>query len=357
MKNNELNRRDFIVKSTAFAATMALGNISNANMLKSSNNRKIGSLEVSAQGLGCMSMAGIYNAPLPKDEMVAVIRKAYENGITFFDTAEVYGPFLSEEFVGDALAPFRNKVNIATKFGFNYDGNRTIGKNAKPEYIKSRVEGSLKRLKTDEIDLLYLHRNDTTVPIEDIAGAVKDLIAAGKVRNFGLSEVSPETIRKAHAVQKVAALQSEYSLIERVVEHDILGICEELGISFVPWGPVGRGFLTGRFDENTKFDFRRAQVSQFTSEAIKANMAMLALVKDWAKRKDATPAQISLAWLQAQKPWIIPIPGTTNAIHLMENIGADKVKFSPKELSELNTAVSNIQIVGSRKAESVFTDL
>lgn len=359
MTNNgsisDLTRRDFIIKSSTLAAGLALGNVvdSQAVEVKPSDKRKIGTLEVSSVGLGCMNMAGIYNAPMPKAEMVAVIRKAYENGITFLDTAEVYGPFLSEEIVGEAIKPFRNKLSIATKFGFSFDGNRTTGKNSKPEHIKTAIDGSLKRLQIDTIDLYYLHRADPSVPIEEVAGTVKDLIQAGKVKNFGLSEVSPDTIRKAHAVQKVAALQTEYSLLERVVESEILPLCEQLGISFVPWGPLARGFLTGRFDDSSTFDFRRAGVPYFEKEAIGSNMELLRFVKEQAQKKGVTPAQFSLGWLLAEKPFIVPIPGTTNQRHLMENLGGMTVSFSANELKEIRQALSKIELKGVRKPETV----
>jgi len=289
--------------------------------------------------------------------MVAQIRAAVERGVTFFDTAEVYGPFTSEEIVGEALAPFKGKVTIATKFGFAFDGNRTTGRNSRPENIRRAVEGSLKRLRIETIDLLYQHRADPNVPVEDVAGTVKDLIKEGKVKHFGLSEMSPQTIRKAHAVQPVAAVQSEYSLLERAVENGVLSTCEELGIGFVPWGPTGRAFLADRFNEYSRFaqEDRRATVPFFTPEALKANMQMLSLVREWALRKGVTPVQFSLGWLLAQKPFIVPIPGTTNPYHLHENLGADNVKFTADELRELRTAVSKIQIVGARKPESALT--
>lgn len=372
MKSN-INRRNFLQKSTMISAGLLLsttGLFSFArNVNKASNNppisyskkinRKIGSLEVSAIGLGCMSMAGVYNPPQDKAEMIKLIRNAVENGVDFFDTAEVYGPFYSEEIVGEALKPYRNKVNIASKFGFSYNGNNVTGRDSSPQHIRSAVEGSLKRLQIESIDLLYLHRMDPNVRIEDIAGTVKELINEGKVINFGLSEVSPETIRKAHAVQPVAALQSEYSMLERVMEFDILPLCEELGIAFVPWGPLCRGMLTGRFDENyiPEPDFRRAGVPYFTPEALQANLKVTDLAKEWALKKNATPAQIALAWLTAQKPFIVPIPGTTNQNHLMENIGALNVEFTNTELKELRTSLEAIPTIGFRNPESVFQNL
>lgn len=369
MKKN-INRRSFLQNSTLISAGLIFGSTGLFSFTgkgnKTSNHpdisysdkkkRKIGSLEVSAIGLGCMNMAGIYNPPQDKGEMVKVIRKAYENGVDFFDTAEVYGPFYSEEIVGEAIAPFRKKINIASKFGFSYNGNNVTGRNSRPEHIRSAVEGMLKRLRIETIDLLYLHRMDPNVPIEDIAGTVKDLIKEGKTRNFGLSEVSPETIRKAHAVQPVAALQSEYSMLERVMEQDMLPLCEELGIAFVPWGPLCRGMLTGRFDENyiPEKEYRRAGVPYFTPEALKANLKVTNLAKEWAAKKNATPAQIALAWLTAQKPFIVPIPGTTNPNHLMENIGGLNVEFTNTELKELRTSLEAIPTIGFRDTASVF---
>jgi aryl-alcohol dehydrogenase-like predicted oxidoreductase len=290
--------------------------------------------------------------------MIAHIRQAVERGVTFFDTAEVYGPFTSEELVGEALAPFKGKVVIATKFGFNFQDGRTSGRNSRPENIRRAVEGSLKRLKIESIDLLYQHRADPNVPVEDVAGTVRDLIKEGKVKNFGLSEMSPRTIRRAHAVQPVAAVQSEYSLMERVVENGILSTCEELGIAFVPWGPTARAFLTDRFNEYSRFaqEDRRASVPMFTPEALKANMPLLALARDWALRKGVTPAQFSLSWLLAQKPFIVPIPGTTNPHHLIENLGAAGVKFTADELREIRAGVSKIKVQGARAPESALVD-
>lgn len=352
METNQLSRREFLQKTGLAVAGITLSNFSNAQNIVA-KTRKIGSLEVSPLGLGCMSMAGIYNPSMPKDEMVAVIRKAYENGITFLDTAEVYGPFYSEEIVGEAIKPFRNKVSVATKFGFSFNGTQTTGRGSKPEQIKAAIDGSLKRLQIETIDLAYLHRADPNVPIEDVAGTVKELIQAGKVRNFGLSEVSPDTIRRANAVQKVAALQSEYSMLERVVEVEILSLCEQLDIAFVPWGPVARGFLTGRFDENTTFDFRRTSVPYFDKANIGANVVLSTFVKEQAQKKGITPAQFSLGWLLAQKPFIVPIPGTTNQAHLVENIGGMNVTFTPTELKEIRESLSKIELKGVRKPESV----
>lgn len=322
--------------------------------------RQIGTLRVSAPGLGCMNMvAGFYNPAPPRADMIALIRTAVEHGVTLFDTAEVYGPFTSEEIVGEALTPFRGKVAIATKFGFSFEGNRTTGRSSRPEHIVQALEGSLKRLRVETIDLCYLHRADPNVPIEDVAGTVKELIQAGKVRNFGLSEVSPTTIRRAHAVQPVAALQTEYSLLQRFVEPEILPVCEELGIAFVPWGPLGRAMLTGRFNAFNRFDEadRRASVPYFTAEALRANLAITDLVTTWAARKEITPAQFSLAWLMAQKPWIVPIPGTTQRHHLLDNLGARDVTLTAQELAEIRIALSAIPTVGTRTPESALTDL
>jgi aryl-alcohol dehydrogenase-like predicted oxidoreductase len=325
--------------------------------------RRLGkSLEVSAIGLGCMGMSFSYGPPKAKQEMTALLRAAVERGITFFDTAEVYGPFTNEELVGEALAPFRNHVAIATKFGFdlspNFDPRGTKGApglNSRPEHIRQAAEGSLKRLKVETIDLLYQHRVDENVPIEDVAGAVKDLIREGKVRHFGLSEAGVQTIRRAHAVQPVTALQSEYSLWTRTPEKEVIPTLEELGIGFVPYSPLGRGFLTGTIDANTKFDrsdFRSA-LPRFTPEALKANQALIDLLGSIAERKKATPAQIALAWLLAQKPWIVPIPGTTKLHRLEENIGAAAVELTPDDLREIDSAASRITVQGARYPEQL----
>jgi aryl-alcohol dehydrogenase-like predicted oxidoreductase len=330
------------------------GATTDKGQLTNTDRRKLGSLDVSTLGLGCMSMApGFYNPAPPKQEMVAHIRAAVERGVTFFDTAEVYGPFISEEIVGEALAPFKGMVVIASKFGFNFQDGRTSGRNSRPENIRRAVEGSLKRLRVDAIDLYYLHRVDPNVPVEDVAGTVKELIQAGKIKHFGLSEAAPKTIRRAHAVQKVTALQSEYSLMERVVENEILSTCEELGIGFVPWGPTGRAFLADRFNEYSRFarEDRRASVPMFAPEALAANMSLLKLVREWALRKGVTPVQFSLAWLLAQKPWIVPIPGTTKLHRLEENIGAAEVELTPEDLREIETAASQITPQGDRYPE------
>lgn len=364
------SRRNFLVAGLGLAATSLAGPAlagapeqesaaAGKGRLSKTDRRRLGSLEVSSIGLGCMSMVrGFYNPALPKEDMVTLIRSAVERGVTFFDTAEVYGPFLSEELVGEALEPFKGKVVIASKFGFGYQDGRTSGRNSKPANIKLAVEGSLKRLRVETIDLYYLHRVDPTVPIEDVAGAVKELIQAGKVKHFGLSEAAPQTIRRAHTVQRVTALQTEYSLLERVAENEILATCEELGIGFVPWGPTGRAYLADRFNEYSRFaaEDRRATVPFFTPEALKANIPILSLVREWALRKGVTPVQLSLGWLLAQKPWIVPIPGTTNPYHLAENLGACVVKFTMEELKEFRTALTAIKVQGARTPESALRD-
>ncbi len=320
--------------------------------------RKLGksNLEVSALGLGCMGMSFSY-PPFPdKQEMIALIQAAFDRGVTFFDTAEVYGPFTNEELVGEAVAPFRKQVVIATKFGFRFaaDGKQ-LGQDSRPETIKQAVEGSLKRLKTEVIDLLYQHRVDVNVPIEDVAGTVKDLIQQGKVKHFGLSEAGVKTIRRAHAVQRVTALQSEYSLWFRRPEAEVIPTLEELGIGFVPFSPLGKGFLTGKIDEKTTFDrgdFRNV-VPRFTAENRKANQALVDQLERIAQRKRATPAQIALAWLLAQKPWIAPIPGTKKVNRLEENIGAVNIKLTPDDLREIEDATSKITVHGARYPEEL----
>jgi aryl-alcohol dehydrogenase-like predicted oxidoreductase len=321
--------------------------------------RKLGKsdLEVSAIGLGCMGMSFSYGPPKDKQEMTSVLRAAVERGITFFDTAEVYGPFLNEELVGEALAPFRGQVVIATKFGFDLSGsdNRpgAAGLNSRPEQIKRAVEGSLQRLRVESIDLLYQHRVDPNVPIEDVAGTVKELIQAGKVKHFGLSEAGVKTIRRAHAVQPLTALQNEYSLWWRKPEQEVIPTLEELGIGLVPYSPLGKGFLTGKIDENAKFDSSdfRSTLPRFTPEALKANQALIGLLGSIAKRKNATPAQIALAWLLAQKPWIVPIPGTTKLSRLEENIGAVSIQLTPEDLLDIDAAASKITVEGARYPE------
>jgi aryl-alcohol dehydrogenase-like predicted oxidoreductase len=324
--------------------------------------RKLGSsgVEVSALGYGCMGLTSAYGAPLPKDDAVAIIRAAFESGVTLFDTAEAYGPFTNETLLGEAVEPFRDQVVIATKFGFDIDletGARTGGLNSRPEHIKAVAEAQMKRLRTDHIDLLYQHRVDPDVPMEDVAGAVKELIQAGKVRAFGLSEPSVESLRRAHAVQPVAALQNEYSLWTRDVERNgALAACEELGVGFVPFSPLGAGFLTGKIDENTELapgDFR-SMSPRFAADARAANMALVDLLKRIAERKAATPAQVALAWLLSQKPWIVPIPGTTKRHRLEENLGAASVELTPEDLGAIDDAASKIAIQGARLPEAVL---
>ena len=323
--------------------------------------RKLGksNLEVSAIGLGCMGMSFSYGPPKDKQDMTALLRAAVERGVTFFDTAEVYGPYTNEELVGEALAPFRKQLVIATKFGFDLGGTDTrpgaAGLNSRPEHIKTAVEGSLKRLKIATIDLLYQHRVDPNVPIEDVAGAVKELIQQGKVRHFGLSEAGVQTIRRAHAVQPLMALQSEYSLWTRTPEKDVIPTLQELGIGFVPYSPLGKGFLTGKMDEKTTFDSTdfRSTLPRFTPEALKANQALVDLLGRIGRQKQATPAQIALAWLLAQKPWIVPIPGTTKLHRLDENIGSVAVELTPGDLREIDSAASQITVQGARYPETL----
>jgi aryl-alcohol dehydrogenase-like predicted oxidoreductase len=322
------------------------------------NTRKLGhsNLEVSAIGLGCMGMSFSYGPPKDKQEMTSLLHAAVDRGVTFFDTAEVYGPFTNEELVGDALAPLRDRITIATKFGFDLSGedNRPgkAGLNSQPAHIKQAVEGSLKRLRVEVIDLLYQHRVDPLVPIEDVAGVVKELIAEGKVRHFGLSEAGVQTIRRAHAVQPVTALQSEYSLWHRVPEKEVIPTLEELGIGLVPYSPLGKGFLTGKIDENATFDSTdfRSTLPRFTPEALKANQAMVDLLGRVAEQKQATPAQIALAWLLAQKPWIVPIPGTTKLNRLEENLGAASIELTPGDLGDIEAA-AQISVQGARYPE------
>jgi len=321
--------------------------------------RKLGKnnpLEVSAIGLGCMGMSFGYGPPKDKQEMISLIRVAVERGVTFFDTAEIYGPFTNEELVGEALAPFRGQVVIATKFGFKFSPKgEQIGLDSRPEHIKEVTESSLKRLRTDVIDLFYQHRVDPNVPIEDVAGAVKDLIRQGKVKHFGLSEAGVQTIRRAHAVQPLTALQNEYSLWWRKPEEEVLPILEELGIGFVPFSPLGRGFLTGKMSENTAFDSTdlRNTLPRFTPEARKTNQVLVDLLGEIAKRKKATPAQVALAWLLAQKPWIVPIPGTTKLKRLEENIGAAAIELTSDDLREIDRAASKIKVQGARYPEQL----
>ena len=362
-RHRALSRRAFLGTTALAGAVLAVGASSwaaSSDQSKEIDNerlkmktRKLGSLEVSEMGAGCMSISANYGPPADKNQGIQVIRTAHEKGVTFFDTAEVYGPYTSEELVGEALAPFRDKVAIASKFGFAIDG--TIGLNSRPEHIKRVAEASLKRLKTDRIDLFYQHRVDPKVPIEDVAGAIKDLIQEGKVLHFGLSEPSARTIRRAHAVQPIAAIQTEYSLMERSPEKNgVLAACEELGIGFVPWGPVGMGYLTGKMDANTKFDPKtdlRSSFTRFSPANLAANMPVVDLLKQFAEKKGATPSQVALAWLLAQKPWIVPIPGARNVDHLNENFGALSVELTSEDLRDIETAFSKITVHGGRMNE------
>jgi aryl-alcohol dehydrogenase-like predicted oxidoreductase len=365
--SNIHSRRDFLAKTAVAAAGMAIVSscassdqpkeIANATKreLDSGKNkmtsRKLGKLVVSEIGAGCMSISANYGPPADRSQGINVIRAAYEKGVTFFDTAEVYGPYANEELVGEALAPFRDKVAIASKFGFDIEGG-SGSLNSRPEHIKKVVENSLKRLKTNRIDLYYQHRVDPKVPIEDVAGAIKDLIKEGKVLHFGLSEASAKTIRRAHAVQPVTAVQTEYSFMERDVEKNgVLQTCEELGIGFVPWGPVGMGYLTGKMDANTKLDPKtdlRSTFDRFSAKNMAANMPIVDLLKRFGEKKNATPSQIALAWLMAQKPFIVSIPGTRNMDHLNENLGALNVQLTPADLSELETEFARLKVHGGR---------
>jgi aryl-alcohol dehydrogenase-like predicted oxidoreductase len=322
--------------------------------------RNLGRLEVSAVGLGVQNMSRKYETTVPqRPEMINIIRAAFDRGVTFFDAAEAYGPHEVERILGEGVAPFRDKVQIATKFGFDIDletGVRGPGRNSKPDRIKLAVEGMLKRLRTDRIDLLYQHRVDPEVPIEDVAGAVKELIAQGKVKHFGMSEMGLNTLRRAHAVQPVTAVQNEYSMLWRGPEKEVIPLCEELGIGFVPWSPLGVGFLAGAIDAQTRFapgDIRGIE-SRFSPENLPHNLALVVIVKRWAERKQATPARVALAWLMAQKPWIVPIPGTTQMAHMRDNSGADTVRFTPAELAELNSAVRAVEVKGQRLPDQVL---
>lgn len=360
-----MNRRDILktaglaIAGTAMMPLNTFAQISKSENKENNfqpilyNKRKLGKLEVSAIGLGVQNMSRTYQTTIPnRKEMHNIIHKAYDNGVTLFDTAEAYGPFESEKILGEATTSFRDKIVIETKFGFDIGGNgkRTGGLNSQPEHIKSVVEAMLKRLRTDRIDLLYQHRVDPNVPIEDVVGAIKDLIQEGKVLHYGLSEAGENTIRRAHKEHPVTAIQNEYSLLWRGAEKSIIPMCEELGIGFVPWSPLGVGFLTGAIDENTRFaqgDFR-GLTTRFTPENIVKNMPLVRLVKKWSEAKEASFAQISLAWLLAQKPWIVPIPGTTQMAHLKENIGANNVIFSSTELKAFTEELNTIQISGER---------
>jgi aryl-alcohol dehydrogenase-like predicted oxidoreductase len=354
-----MSRRELLIQTALGATALAAGPLLSAAATAQPKRegkmktRKLGKLEVSEVGAGCMSISANYGPPADKAQGIGVIRAAYEKGVTFFDTAEVYGPYTSEELVGEALAPFRDRVAIASKFGFKIDG--TIGLDSRPERIRKVVEESLKRLPTDRIDLYYQHRVDPAVPIEDVAGTIKDLIHEGKVLHFGLSEPSARTIRRAHAVHPVAAIQSEYSFWTRDPEQNgVLRACEELGIGFVPWAPLGEGYLTGKMDARTKFDPKtdlRADFPRFSPEGRAANMPIVELLRRVATKKNATPAQVAIAWLLAQKPWIVPIPGTRNIDHLNENLGGINVELTAEDLREIATEFAKIKVHGERMPE------
>ena len=364
-RENQLARRRFLAGGLAVGAAALLSSslqgMAHAAALSSPSatknrqqphslpQRRLGSLQVSAIGLGCLPMVGYYGGTYAKKDMIALIRRAYDSGVTFFDTAEVYGPYTSEEWVGEALAPVRDKVVIATKFGFGVEEGRPTALNSRPDHIRRAVEGSLRRLRTDHIDLLYQHRVDPKVPMEDVAGTVKDLIREGKVLHFGLSEASAASIRRAHAVQTVSAVQSEYSLLWREPETKIFPTLRELGIGLVPYCPLGRGFLTGAIDENSRFTTGRlSTLPQFTPEALKHNMPLPHLIRSWAERKQCTMSQFAIAWLLAQAPWIAPIPGTTNPAHLDDFLGGAAVSLTPEELEEFEREYGGITLMGHR---------
>lgn len=360
-----MNRRNFI-KTVSLASAFAIGEFSgmskvfgnpqtNQSILLNSSvkdmeNRSLGILNVSAIGLGCLPMVGYYGGKFKKEDMIALIRRAYDKGVTFFDTAEVYGPYISEEWVGEALAPFRNTVKIGTKFGFGVEEEQLTTLNSRPDHIRRAVEGSLRRLRTDHIDLLYQHRVDPNVPMEDVAGTVKDLMQEGKVLHWGLSEAGANSIRRAHAECPVSAVQSEYAIWWREPETKIFPTLEELGIGFVPYCPLGRAFLTGTINEDSRFKQgdRRWNLPQFTPEALKHNMPLVALVRKWAERKSITPAQFALVWMLSRKPWIVPIPGTTNPAHLDDFLGAAAVRLTPYEMEEFDKESARIDLMGHR---------
>ena len=364
-RENQLARRRFLAGGLAVGAAALLSSslhgmahaatlpspsaTENRQQPRSLPQRRLGSLQVSAIGLGCLPMVGYYGGTYAKKDMIALIRRAYDSGVTFFDTAEVYGPYTSEEWIGEALAPVRDKVVIATKFGFGVEEGRPTALNSRPDHIRRAVEGSLRRLRTDHIDLLYQHRVDPKVPMEDVAGTVKDLIREGKVLHFGLSEASAASIRRAHAVQPVSAVQSEYSLLWREPETKIFPTLQELGIGLVPYCPLGRGFLTGAIDENSRFTTGRlSTLPQFTPEALKHNMPLPHLIRSWAERKQCTMSQFAIAWLLAQAPWIAPIPGTTNPAHLDDFLGGAAVSLTPEELEEFEREYGGITLMGHR---------
>lgn len=373
-RTSEMGRRGFLSTAGSLAATPLLvgtgpqasaqetaqGTGVNSTASKLSGRRKLGLLEVSSLGLGVQNMHRTYQTTIPsRPEMINIIRTSHERGVTFFDTAEAYGPHECERILGEAIAPFRDKVVVTSKFGWNIDletGERRPGLNSRPERIKLAVEGMLKRLRTDRIDLLYQHRVDPEVPIEDVAGAVKDLMDQGKILHWGLSEMGLDTLRRAHAALPVTAVQNEYSMLWRGPEDQVIPVCEELGIGFVPWSPLGVGFLTGAIDERTRFaegDIRGIE-TRFSPENLPANLTLVKLLGDWADRKQATAAQIALAWVMAQKPWIVPIPGTTQMPHMLENIGAASISFTPEEIDELNSAVAAIKVRGQRLPDAVL---
>jgi aryl-alcohol dehydrogenase-like predicted oxidoreductase len=358
----ERGRRGFLgaVGSLAAVSAAQTAGVGSNATVPAAARRRLGTLEVSSVGLGVQNMSRTYQTTIPnRPEMLNIIRTAFDRGVTFFDAAEAYGPHEVERILGEGVAPFRDKVVIASKFGWNIDletGQRRPGLNSRPEHIKLVVEGMLKRLRTDRVDLLYQHRVDPQVPIEDVAGAVKDLMTQGKVLHWGLSEMGPKTLRRAHAALRVSAVQNEYSMLWRGPEEVVLPLCEELGIGFVPWGPLGVGFLAGAIDVNTRFadgDIRKIE-PRFSPENLPGNLKLVELVKAWAGRKRGAPAQIALAWLMAQKPWIVPIPGTTQMAHMLENVGAAAVRFTPPELAELNASVSAIKVEGARLPEQVL---
>ena len=369
--SNEIGRRSFLLSAGSLATASLVGGIvrqaparpraSSRSLAPSAmGRRRLGSLEVSSIGLGVQNMSRKYETTVPyRPEMIAIIRAAFDRGVTFFDAAEAYGPFEVERILGEGIAPFRNKVVITSKFGWNIDletGERRPGLNSRPAHIKLAVEGMLKRLRTDRIDLLYQHRVDPQVPIEDVAGAVKDLMGQGKVLHWGLSEMGLNTLRRAHATLPVTAVQNEYSMLWRGPEKEVIPTCEELGIGFVPWSPLGVQFLTGAIDANTRFapgDIRGVE-SRFSPENLPNNLTLVELLERWAETKQATPAQIALAWLMAQKPWIVPIPGTTQMAHMLQNIGAADVRFTSTEVAELNASVRAIEVRGARLPDQVL---
>jgi aryl-alcohol dehydrogenase-like predicted oxidoreductase len=365
--NEGLNRRSFLGLAGAVAAAAIPADLSGTAHAEEDahslvrGRRKLGSLEVSSTGFGVQNMSRKYETTVPyRPEMVQIIRAAYDRGVTFFDTAEAYGPFECERILGESIAPFRDKVVITSKFGWNIDpetGRFQMGLNSKPDHIKRAVEGSLKRLRSDRIDLLYQHRVDPQVPIEDVAGAVKDLISQGKVLHWGLCEMGPNTLRRAHAALPVTAVQNEYSMLWRGSEEVIIPMCQELGIGFVCWSPLGVQFLTGAIDGNTRFaagDIRGGE-SRFSPDNLTHNLALVKLAQKWAERKGAAPGQIALAWLMAQKPWIVPIPGTTQMAHMIQNAGASSIEFTPEELMELNASLLEIKVQGQRLPDFVLS--